>query len=172
IELVAEFRIEGAVRLVAACRRVGIMQPGAAAATLEQRADMAGTADTARMLAGILHPGHPRDDRDAMIALLRMQHDMLVAKLPEGREGELVLLAFDLLQAQDIRLVADDELLDDGHAQPHRVDVPGGDGECHSGSSGKCRRSRKFHALREAKRGPSPGRSPLSGGPQILRTSS
>ncbi|MNL78002.1 hypothetical protein D3C87_2042980 [compost metagenome] len=56
---------------------------------------------------------------------------MLVAEILERLIRELRLLALDFLQAQNVRLVADDELLHDRHAQSYRVDIPGGQGKCH-----------------------------------------
>src|SRR6185437_7568152 len=80
--------------------------------------------------------GNPRNDRDAMIALLTVDRDMGIARVPERRVGEIGVRAFRLLEAENVRLVlveiADDEL----DAQTHRIDVPGGDGKRHGEESG------------------------------------
>ncbi len=51
----------------------------------------------------------------------------LVAQIGEGEGGELVVLAFDFLQEQQVRLFALQEIGDVGFAGADRVDVPGGD---------------------------------------------
>jgi hypothetical protein len=54
------------------------------------------------------------------------------AHLGEGVTGELVLQAFDLLQAQDVGPALGDEPGDLLDAQADGVDVPGGDAQGHA----------------------------------------
>ena len=82
------------------------------------------------LLAGGLER-QPRDDDDAVIALLAVERDVLVAEPPEALEREGVVRALGLLQAEHVRPRRLDELGDEVDAQPHRIDVPGGDGKTH-----------------------------------------
>jgi hypothetical protein len=75
--------------------------------------------------------GKAREDRDAVIALLTGEHDVLVAGAPQGLQRKRVVRALRLLQAEHVRLGLGEEAQDRIDAQAHRVDVPGGDGEAH-----------------------------------------
>jgi hypothetical protein len=68
-----------------------------------------------------------RDGGDAVIALLAVDLDMLVAELAEGLERELVVRTFRFLQAQHVGLPLLQEGFHDRQAKPDGVDVPGGD---------------------------------------------
>ena len=132
IELVAELRIDSAIRLVAAGRNIEIMQADTPAAALEDGRDMPAVADIAIILAMILGQRNARGDGNAVIALLAVNDDVLVAERPERRIGKKLVRNLGLLQAEDIRPGLHNELLDDGHAQPHRVDVPGRNRKSHA----------------------------------------
>src|SRR5690606_37221591 len=90
-------------------------------------------AHVARMLAD---KGVAREDGDAVIALLALHGDVIVAGLMEGAPGKLVVRALGLLEAEDVRLVVLQEPGHEADPQPDRVDVPSGDGEGHGGSPG------------------------------------
>ncbi len=51
----------------------------------------------------------------------------LVTQISEGERGELVILAFDFLQQQQVGLFALQKIGDVGFAGADRIDVPGGD---------------------------------------------
>ena len=68
-----------------------------------------------------------RDDGDAVIALLAVHQDMLVAAAPKRLVRKIVGAAFDLLKTQDIRPIAVEKPADEVDAQPYRIDVPGRD---------------------------------------------
>ena len=74
---------------------------------------------------------HARDYRNAVIALLSVEGDVLVAEPFETLARKLVVGARGLLQAKHVRPHGLDEFRDEIDAQTHRVDVPGGDGETH-----------------------------------------
>jgi len=65
-------------------------------------------------------------------ALLTADPQVGQAHVDEGLTRELVLGAFDLLQAQDVRGVLGDETGDLINAQADRVDVPGDDAKAHA----------------------------------------
>lgn len=50
---------------------------------------------------------------------------MLIAKAVEKFARELVVLTFDFLKTDDIRIIGFDELLDKRRAQPNRINIPG-----------------------------------------------
>ena len=74
-----------------------------------------------------------RDDRDAVHALLAGKMDVRIAGRFECLARKLVLQAFDLLQAQHVRLLPLQESGDAGDTEADRIDVPG-------------RQSEAFHA--------------------------
>src|SRR5262249_25362935 len=98
----------------------------------EHRRDVAAVGLAAERLDGVRLEGNARDHRHAVVALLPIERDVLVAEPLEALARELVVGALRLLQAQDIRPRRLDELRHQVDAQPHRIDVPGGDGELHS----------------------------------------
>src|SRR5690606_4723214 len=131
IELVAELRIDRSIGLVTPGRNIEIVEPDAPRAAFEKRRNVPRVTDTAIVLPVILEERHLRGDGNPVIPLLAMDDDVRIAEVDERLERKFRLLALDLLQAEDIRLIADEELLHDWHPQPNRVDVPGGDGKCH-----------------------------------------
>src|SRR5581483_485086 len=129
-ELVREFRIDLRIGLVAAGRHVEIMQRDriAQAGTLaELRRDVPAVVLVAEALDAHVLDGQARDQSDAVIALLPVDRDMLVAELGETLEWKLVVRTLGLLQAQHIRLLGADEARHQIDAQADRVDVPAGD---------------------------------------------
>ncbi len=70
---------------------------------------------------------HPADSGDAVIAFLPMDRDVFVSQGAYRLVGELMLLALDLLEAQHVGRLFGQEAFDLRQAQPHRIDVPGGD---------------------------------------------
>src|SRR5215510_10319038 len=73
----------------------------------------------------------PREHRHAVIALLAIDRGVHIAEPAETLVRKAVVRALGLLQTQDVRTHGLDELRHQTDAQPHRVDVPGGDGETH-----------------------------------------
>src|SRR5690606_29175763 len=59
---------------------------------------------------------------------------MLIAELAKRLEREEIVRAFGFLQAQYVGLPLDKQPFHERHAQANGIDVPGGDGERHSGS--------------------------------------
>ena len=72
----------------------------------------------------------PREHGDAVIALLAVERDVLVAEPLEALERKGVVRALGFLQAEHVRPRRLDELRHQIDAQPHRIDVPGGDLRC------------------------------------------
>ncbi|MNV90311.1 hypothetical protein D3C71_1846850 [compost metagenome] len=73
-----------------------------------------------------------RDRRHAVIALLAVHLDMIVAERLQGLGRKLVVRALGFLQAEDVRLPGLQQMLDQRHAQANGVDVPSGDGKGHA----------------------------------------
>ena len=75
--------------------------------------------------------GQFRDDGDAVITLLSVQRDMLIAETLESLQREGVVDALGFLQAQHIRPRRFEEFGDDVDAQAHRIDIPRCQGKTH-----------------------------------------
>jgi hypothetical protein len=120
---VVEFRVQGAVGDVAAGGDVEILDLDA----VDHHADAAGVALAADIQPGRLGDRLAAGDGYAVPALLTADLQVRQAHGLEGRPGELVLQAFDLLQAQDVGPALGDEAGDLIGAQADRVNVPGGD---------------------------------------------
>src|SRR3974377_547442 len=74
---------------------------------------------------------YARDHRDAVIALLPVERDVLIAEPLEALERKSLVRALRLLQAEYVRPHRLDELGDEIDAQADRIDVPGRDREGH-----------------------------------------
>src|SRR4029079_4469739 len=74
---------------------------------------------------------YARDHRDAVVALLTVDRDVLVAELPEALRRKSIVWALRLLQAQHVGLRGSQEPGDAIDAQADGIDVPGGDGQRH-----------------------------------------
>ena len=105
-----------------------IAQPGALA---EHRGNMAAVGLAAEALDVEALERQPRQHDDAVIALLAVERDVLVAEPLEALERKGVVRTFGLLQAENVRPHRLDEFRDQIDAQPHRIDVPGGELELH-----------------------------------------
>ena len=133
-ELVGEFLVDVGVGLVAAGGDVEIVQrrrlgkPGLRA---DRHGDMAAVGLAAEAADVDCVERHPRDDGDAVIALLPVEREMGVAHALEALERKPVVGALGFLEAQHVRLRGAQEPRDEIDAQPHRIDVPGGDGQAH-----------------------------------------
>jgi hypothetical protein len=84
-----------------------------------------------------------RDYGDAVIALLSVKRDMLIAEAFEAFQRERVVDTFGFLQAQDVRPHRFEEFGDDIDAQAHRIDVPGCQGKPHETTYYRRRGKRK-----------------------------
>src|SRR5207253_1911994 len=73
-----------------------------------------------------------REHDHAVIALLPVEGDVLVAETAEPLERKAVVRALGFLQAQDIGPRRLHELGDEIDAQAHRIDVPGRDFQAHA----------------------------------------
>ncbi len=73
-----------------------------------------------------------RHRRHAVIALLAVEGDVLVAELAKSLLGKQLIGNFRLLQAEHVRRLFEEQALDDGHAKTNGVDVPGGYGKRHA----------------------------------------
>ena len=141
LQLVGEFRIDRRVRLVAARRHVEVLDGDRLAADSHGRADVPAILDIAPGARHLLGQRQARDRRHAVISLLAVDRDVLVPRLAEDRERKQVVRTFGFLQAQHVRRVFGEEPLDQRHAQPHGIDVPGCDGKGH-GAKGRLSRMR------------------------------
>src|ERR1700760_637652 len=72
-----------------------------------------------------------RDHRDAVIALLSVERDVLIAEPLEPLQRKGVVDALGFLQAEHVGPRRLEEFGDEIDAQPHRVDVPGCQGKTH-----------------------------------------
>ena len=155
-QLVRELRIDLGVRDVAAGRHIEIVhgnrvaQPGAFA---QGHCDVPAIGLAAERLDVEALERQAREHDDAVIALLAVECDVLVAEPFETLERKLVVGTFGFLQAEDVRPRRLDEPRHRVDAQPHRVDVPGRDGETHGFDADqfgviatRLRRLRRYHA--------------------------
>ena len=135
-QLVIEFRIERGIGNVAAGRDVEIVQHQR---LCELRLFAERHRDVTRIdlvaegsdIGGLERQF--RDDGDAVIALLPVQRDVLIAEALEALQREGVVDAFGFLQAQHVRPRRFEEFGDDVDAQAHRIDIPRCQGKPHEG---------------------------------------
>ena len=135
-QLVIEFRIERGIGNVAAGRNVEIMQHQrlcelrlfAERNRDVTRIDLVAEGADIRGLERQL-----RDDGDAVIALLPVQRDVLIAEALEALQRKGIVDAFGLLQAQHVRPRRLEEFGDEVDAQAHRIDIPRCQGKAHEG---------------------------------------
>src|SRR5262245_53056624 len=73
----------------------------------------------------------PREQDDAVIALLPVERDVLVAEALEALHRKPVVGALGFLQTEHVRPHRFHELRDRVDAQSYRVDIPCGDGQPH-----------------------------------------
>ncbi len=133
-ELVGELRIERRVGHVAAGRDVEVMQhqrrvEAGARAEFDRdvpRIDLVAEGANAGRLER-----HARDDGNAVIALLPVECDMLVAEALEALERKGIVRALGFLQAQHVRPRRLEKARDEIDPQPDRVDIPCREGQAH-----------------------------------------
>ena len=101
-ELVGELVVDRRIRLVAAGGNVEIVDLEPVGAAAEPHPHVARVALGAEVARDRLDDRQPRDDGDAVIALLAVERDVLVAELAELAERELPVRAFRLLQAERV----------------------------------------------------------------------
>jgi hypothetical protein len=121
-------------------RRIGLVAPGGDV-EIVQADRVVAVADGNGLMTGVGLAAESPDRRiekrslrgngDAVVAGLAVDEDMGVAALMEDIEREAFGRALDLLQAEEVRALAVEEVRDQTDARTDRVDVPGGDGERH-----------------------------------------
>jgi hypothetical protein len=124
IELLPELHILLAIRNVAACRHVHILEPDAAG---QANAEVTRFAIGLPIVALLLDERQLADDRDAVMHALPAQQNMRVAELLEQRPRKGAVHHLRFLQAEYVGLLLDQELLDNRQARSNRIDVPGRD---------------------------------------------
>ena len=70
-------------------------------------------------------------DSDAVVALLAIERDVLVAQASKALERERIIGTLRFLQAEHVGTGGLEEFRHQVDAQPHRIDVPGGDFQLH-----------------------------------------
>ena len=130
-ELVREFVVDLRVRLVAAGRHVKIMDFKARGLAAQRRVHVAGIALAAELALPARENGMARDNGDAVIALLAVDRDVLIAELVKLRRGKFGVAALGLLQAENVGPLLAQIARHEADAQPHRIDVPCRNGEAH-----------------------------------------
>ena len=141
-----EFYIELRVGNVAARRHIEIMQRhriAQAGAFAEHGGHVPAVGLAAEILDFETFKRQAGEHGDAMITLLPVDRRMFVAEPPEALQRKRIIRAFRLLQAEDVGPRRLDEFGDEIDAQPHRVDIPGGDLELHPGNLG-CRMHSRY----------------------------
>lgn len=121
IELLAEFGVRLAVGNVAARGDIDVFE---AEAVFEADADVAGFAIGLPVEPVILGKGNAAEDGDAVVHFLTMDGDVFIAERAKRRVREIAVDDLRFLKAQDVGGGFAEELLDDVHAEPHRIDVP------------------------------------------------
>src|SRR6266851_3454451 len=132
LQLVREFRVDIRIGDVAAGGDVDVVQLDAAG---QRDHAVAAILALAPALRAALVDFDARDDGDAVIALHAVHELVLVSQRVEGLAREMLVRRLGLLQAEHVRLRRGDEAPHRLDAQPHRVDVPGGEGERHRAES-------------------------------------
>ncbi len=132
VELLAELHVHLAVGNIAPRGNVEIVDGNAA---IQPRGNMARMSEIDEVMRAHLLEGQFRQDRHAVVALLPARDDMRVAKAPESFERDQVDRRLAFLETEDIGRFLGHQPVDQTRAQPHRVDVPGRDRECHPVSS-------------------------------------
>jgi hypothetical protein len=134
-ELVLEFRIERRIGDVAAGRHIEVVQAQRRLQTrsfAERHRDMP-RVDLAAERANVGPvESEPRDDRDAVMALLSIERDMLIAEALEALQRKGIIGTFCFLQAEHVGPDRLDELRNDVDAEADGIDVPGRDGQTHA----------------------------------------
>ena len=133
-QLVLEFRVEHRIGNIAAGRHVEIMQHQRLCELrllAERHRDVARIELVAEGADIRALERQLRDHGDAVIALLPVQRDMLVAETLEALQREGVVDALRLLQAKHVGPRRFEKFGDDIDAQAHRIDVPRCQGEPH-----------------------------------------
>src|SRR6202035_1040964 len=126
-ELVGELDVDLGIGLIAARRHVEVMHyRGIAQARLlaECHPDMPAVGLAAEIALVDRVERYARDDRDAVVALLPVERDVVVAEPRETLARKLVVRALGLLQAEHVRPLRLDELRHQIDAQPHGIYVP------------------------------------------------
>jgi hypothetical protein len=132
---VGELPVEVGVRHVAAGRHVEIVNGDAARGARvgsEAHRDVAGVVALAEIHRLRVGEGEPRQDGDAVIALLPRLHHVGIPERLQRFQRKAVVRAFGLLQAQNVWLGVFEEAPDLLDPQTDRIDVPCGDGEPHA----------------------------------------
>ena len=102
-ELVGEFQVDRRIGLVAAGGNVEIVDGDGPVAIGDARGDVAAIVLAAELPAVDVEERQPRDDGDAVIALLAVDRDVPVAGVAEGAMGKIGVRALGFLQAEDVR---------------------------------------------------------------------
>jgi hypothetical protein len=127
-ELVGEFRVDFGIRFVATGRHIEIVQGNRitiAGALAERHRNMACVGFAAEIPAIDRLEWQARNHGYAVIALLAVERDMLVAQPFEAPGGKFSIRTFGFLQTQHVRPYRLQESRNQIDAQPHRIDVPG-----------------------------------------------
>ena len=128
IKLMAEFRIGGAVRNIAAGGHVEIMHFNWAAWRIQHHAQMpAITLGAPIRIIFTQADGQAGKHRHAIIALHAAHQPMREAKCGDAFMRKSLIRAFGFLQADHIGRQISHQLLQQGQAQPHAIDIPGRD---------------------------------------------
>src|SRR3984957_1518692 len=130
-ELVGELDVDFRIRLVAASRNIEIVKFEPLRVSAKDDMLMTRVSFGAKVSPGECGKRNARNNRDPVIALLPVDRDMRIARVPKRPEREIGVRAFRLLQTQNIGLVLkqiSDHKID---AQTHRVDIPCGDRKRH-----------------------------------------
>ncbi len=72
----------------------------------------------------VLGKGNAAEDGDAVVHPLAVDCDVIVTQRAQRREREIAVDDLGFLKAQYVGRCFAQELLDDVHAEPHRIDVP------------------------------------------------
>jgi hypothetical protein len=122
VELLAELVILASIGNIAAGGDIDIFEPDPA---FEADADVPRLAIGLPVVSFLLPQWQLAEDRDAVVHALAAQDQMRISEAAEDRVGKVAVDDLGFLQAQDIRLLFDQEALDDVEPRSHRIDVPG-----------------------------------------------
>jgi hypothetical protein len=124
IQFLAELVIDVAVRNIAPGGDIDVFEPHP---VRQPHTDVASFSICLPVQPVILDQRNTREDCDAVVHLLAVQHLMDVAQVPKCLCRKDIVQSLGFLKTEDVGRFLAEELLDDTDAEPDRIDVPGSD---------------------------------------------
>ena len=120
-----ELRVGRRIWFVASSRNVEIVQLDLAVSARDGDANVAGVVFAAELSPRFGCEWDTGHNRDAVIAALSVDSDVLISEPLEGAVREIVGQALDFLKAENVRRMGAQKTRHQPYTQSDRVDVPG-----------------------------------------------